>query len=470
MKRNVDIYREMFLKDLSVGDRLTVEQAVQSLEANWKMAEERTVDSSWSPEQRASRRIWAGIGSLVFGRVMHLVDVVSEIAQYPEAATYKIARPYIIAIEKLVPIPFGLSLQNQPLDVLAWLEANRRQLNWNEDAGCVILSPSSLAHVVPEVGTEPTHVPPRKSLLALDFASWADSQFLQALVKMCSDQSLKILVPDVALYDLGRHTSAYDKWLEMMGRLRGAADLVYAGHGVGTMIKEEVATGKPIQSVVDPDVSSRFRLLLTGLNGGDDRIARSVFDQMSQVVADEVVIRKHPELNRTVVAALEQQWSESLLPTDVELLKRGDEEVFVRVMSDWETTAVVFQAAKNEGCTDDTALVLTFGSSAYCHLVFGLMAVALDGLCKSNNNNPAADEETDPVCKLDYLCSAALCSTFPTRDAGLRHLYKLLHQAATRRNKMVHDLIGSHQRVDGEPRLVRLVQTPRLKVPCKLAA
>ena len=157
MKRQVDIYREMFLKDLSVGDRLTAKQAVQSLEANWKMAEEWTRESksSWSPEQRAARRIWAGIGLLVFGRVEHLVNVVRDITQYPEAAEFKIARHYVMAIQKLVPLPAGLSLQNRPRDVLAWLEANRSQLNWNEEAGQVIWSPSTLCTRCQKVSGNP---------------------------------------------------------------------------------------------------------------------------------------------------------------------------------------------------------------------------------------------------------------------------------------------------------------------------
>jgi hypothetical protein len=152
MKRQVDIYREMFLKDLSVGDRLTAQQAVQSLDANWKMAGEWTVDASWPSEQRAARRIWAGIGLLVFGRVEHLVNVVRDIAQYPEAAGYKIARRYVMAMQNLLPLPAGLSLQNRPHDVLAWLEANHNQLSWNEEAGRVIRSPSALADALPEGG------------------------------------------------------------------------------------------------------------------------------------------------------------------------------------------------------------------------------------------------------------------------------------------------------------------------------
>jgi hypothetical protein len=148
MNREVDIYREMFLKDLSMGDRLTAQQAVQSLEANWKMAQEWTVDATWSPEQRAARRIWAGIGLLVFGHMEHLVNVVRDMAQYPEAAGHKISRRYIMAIEKLVPLPVGLSLQSRPRDVLAWLEASHAQLNWDEASGRVIRSPGDLAHSV----------------------------------------------------------------------------------------------------------------------------------------------------------------------------------------------------------------------------------------------------------------------------------------------------------------------------------
>ncbi len=101
------------------------------------MAEDRAADPNWPPAQRAARRIWAGIGLLVFGRLDHLVDVVKDIALCPEAARYKIARHYITAIQKLVPLPAGMSLQIRPDDALAWLEANRGQLIWDEEAGRV---------------------------------------------------------------------------------------------------------------------------------------------------------------------------------------------------------------------------------------------------------------------------------------------------------------------------------------------
>jgi hypothetical protein len=470
MRRPVDIYREMFLKDLSVRGQLTEQQAIQSLDANWKMVDERTEDPSWPADQRAARRIWAGIGLLVFGRLDRLVDVVRDLAQFPDAAGYKIARHYIAAIRKLVPFPEGLSLHSRPRDVLAWLEANRSKLIWDEGAGRVFQSSSALTDAVAVSDTAPLLTPPQSSLLALDFASWVDSQWLQPFLQVCRDHSLNILIPDLAMYDLAMHARRYDDWLGVVGQLRGVTDLIYAGRGVGEMMREEIPAGKPIRSVVDLDVTTHFRLLLTGLNRGDDTIARSVFSRMNSIIDSESRVRDHPDVNRTVVAALQEQWVKSLAPSDLESLERGDETVFVRVMSELATTAVVFQSAKNDGCTDDAAFALTSGNSLYSHLVYALLAVALDGLAKNKSYNFAADGQPDPGPDLDYLCCAAFCSSFPVRDTRLRRLYKMLNQAAAQRTVKMRDCIEADQQVPSQSRLVHLVQAPPFTIPCKLAA
>ncbi len=154
MTRPVDVYREMLQKDVSGPHPATRAEILACLESYWAKTGEEHEDSQWPTEQRAARRLWAGLGFLAFGSLDHLEETLKVLQAYPRAATSKASRYYMSALRKLLPLPEGLSPAEQPAEVLRWWNSVRGTLAWSEDAGQFVDSIQTRA--APPVSASPT--------------------------------------------------------------------------------------------------------------------------------------------------------------------------------------------------------------------------------------------------------------------------------------------------------------------------
>src|SRR4051794_5360266 len=152
MTRPVDVYREMLQKDVSGPHPATREEILASLESYWTKAGEEHDESQWPAEQRAARRLWAGLGLLAFGRLDHLEDTFRILQAHPRAATAKASRYYMSALQQLLPLPRGLSPAQQPADALRWWNSVCQRLVWSEEAGRFVEAthPVTAPPVVPD--------------------------------------------------------------------------------------------------------------------------------------------------------------------------------------------------------------------------------------------------------------------------------------------------------------------------------
>jgi hypothetical protein len=143
MTRPVEIYREMLEKGVSGPFPATSEEILASLESYWTKVAEESEESQWPADQRAARRLWAGLGFLAFCRLDHLEETLKIIQAYPRAATSKASRYYVSARQKLLPLPDGLSPAEQPADALRWWTSVCQRLVWSEEA-CQFVEPDSV--------------------------------------------------------------------------------------------------------------------------------------------------------------------------------------------------------------------------------------------------------------------------------------------------------------------------------------
>jgi len=311
----------------------------------------------------------------------------------------------------------------------------------------------------------------RVPFVVLDQHLWSDQKTMEDVVRRCQNESLGILLPAVAFYELAKHHRAFPSWKMSLKHLSHNAQLVSAGRSIGEMMSEEVESGVPVRDIIDHAVTSQNRLVLIELKNNKDSLAEKTFHQLDSYIDQEINRREHPETNESIVTILLNQWSQTLPPSDVKLLRLHDESVFLRIMAEWETASVVFHAAKNDGCTDEAALALTLGPSVYGHMVYGLMALALDRLAESGQETSNFTEATDKLYCLDYICSATFCADFITQDKRAKRLYSLLTKVFQRRAEMVQ-AIGSSGLEDqpDKENVIQKIRRPRFNVPWRLAA
>jgi hypothetical protein len=473
MKRPVDTYRDMLIKEMSVVRPVTHQEIVDCLEANWAEASNEHKHLEWPATQRAARRIWAGLGLLAFGKSEHLKDTVMEILEHPQAATYKLCRYYVSAVKKLLPLPTELSPLDSPAELVKWVENTRGRLVWDESSGRFTLEEAYTGTPVGVAGQHrvPYGTPENQShlfpLVLLGYDLWKSNADVDELLERCRRETLGVLLPDVALYELSKQSRAFDSWKEPLYYLSKNTDLVSYGRSVGEMMRQELKSGQPPNSIIDQQVTSHFRSVLSGLANHDESEAAVLFSRMASFIDQEIALREQRHADNSVVTILRDQWRNNLPESDVALLRSGDDTTFVRILAEWETASVVFQAAKNDGCTDDRAIALTLGSSVYGHMTYALLGLALDSLAYDEKDVP---EPVSFRC-LDYICLGTFCTRFATHDSRAERLCTKLMNVFQRQREMMEavEATGRVKQIEKET-VIRLFGKPRFEVHWSFAA
>jgi hypothetical protein len=129
----------MLRKELSVfrpvADRVEI---LDCLESYWNEASKEDGRLQGPADQRAARRIWAGVGCLAFGRPEHLEDTLLTMMRFSGVAGYVACRYYTPGIQRLLPLPDDLSPVENPRAVLSWFRQNRDAIRWDEEAGMFV--------------------------------------------------------------------------------------------------------------------------------------------------------------------------------------------------------------------------------------------------------------------------------------------------------------------------------------------
>jgi hypothetical protein len=105
-----------------------------------------------------------------------------------------------------------------------------------------------------------------------------------------------------------------------------------------------------------------------------------------------------------------------------------------------ETAAIVFQAARGDCCTDETAYALTVGPSIYGHTVYALAALALDWLAQGGLEGLDPEKITNDIFDLDYTVTATYCCDLVTADGRAMRVYSGLMKAFQERERLIRSL------------------------------
>lgn len=136
MVNPAQVYREMVREDLSFFKPVTDQDSViNALQYTWRTARNEHRDRYWPERSRVALMIWSGIGLLAYGRLDYLEETLKLIASHPDAIGHKFCRYYVSGIGRLLPIPAGLSSQEDAGEILAWYRTCKGRLRWKEAVG-----------------------------------------------------------------------------------------------------------------------------------------------------------------------------------------------------------------------------------------------------------------------------------------------------------------------------------------------
>jgi hypothetical protein len=286
---------------------------------------------------------------------------------------------------------------------------------------------------------------PRLPYLVIDQNRCRCRDIVEGLFRRCQREGQKILLPDTAIYEFSNVSSPFLTWRRSLEEVCREPGMIVAGRSIGEMMREELQTGKPVTNVVDEEVTPRFQQLLTELRDGDDNRVNLALREVARFIDVEKRLREQHSANKAIVASLREGWQESLSEADLKLLRKLDEATFIRVLAELETAAIVFQAAKGDGCTDDTAYALTVGPSVYGHTVYALAALALDWLARGGLDGIDPGKITNDFFDLDYTVTATFCSDLITADERAGRIYSAMIRAFECRAQLIEALESEKQ-------------------------
>ena len=282
--------------------------------------------------------------------------------------------------------------------------------------------------------------------IVIDQNCCRDTSLVEQLLKRCQRENLTLLLPDTALFEFSKGSNPYLTWRLSLEALSRQPSLVAAGRSMGQLMAEELSTGQPSIDVYDAEVTPRFREVLADLAKGDDTKVNAALVEVAKMIGAEKSLREQHNRNKRIVETLRDEWKRILPEADLKALRSSDSAVQVRILSDLGTAAIVFQALKNDGCSDETAYGLTRNASVYSHQVYCLAALALDWLAQGGLDSIDATAITNDFLDIDYICTSTFCVDLATKDKRASRVNVRLSRALTKRWEymQVLDLIESY--------------------------
>lgn len=92
-------------------------------------------------EVTKDRRLWVGVGLVVFGHLDALEETLTILQSDPNAANYRACRYYMSALWKTIPFPCNPI--TSPVEALEWFKRERSNLTWDEARGRFLLGVES---------------------------------------------------------------------------------------------------------------------------------------------------------------------------------------------------------------------------------------------------------------------------------------------------------------------------------------
>lgn len=287
---------------------------------------------------------------------------------------------------------------------------------------------------------------PRLPYIVIDQNRCRHRDVMADLFRRCQGEGLKILLPDTAIYEFSNVSSPYLTWRRSLEEVCREPELIVAGRSIGEMMKQEVQAGKPVTNVVDEEVTPRFQRLLSELRDGDDKRVNLALSEVAKFIDKEKQLREQHSSNKAIVTSLREIWQKSLPKADLKLLRKPDEATFIRIMAELETAAIVFHAAKGDGCTDEAAYTLTLGPSVYGHTVYALAALALDWLARGGLDGIDPGKITNDFFDLDYTVTATFCSDLVTQDQRAERIHSALIKTFERRAQTIEEIEAAERK------------------------
>lgn len=283
----------------------------------------------------------------------------------------------------------------------------------------------------------------QKPYIVIDQNICQRRQLVKDLFLRCDGEGLKVLLPDTAIFEFSKGAKPYHSWRRSLQHLSSRPDLVVAGRSLGQLMSEELATGSPSTEINDPLVTPRFQQLLRELEGGDDTGVNNALIEIAKILGPEKQLRENHAQNKDDLSSWVSVWRSILSETELKALRTDYEHAAPIVIGNVQNVGIIIEAAKNDGCSEESAFALATEPSAFSHCIYTRLTLAIDWLAHSGLTSSESSKVTNDFLDMDYVTSASFCHDLKTHDRRANRVYRTLMRSLDLRHESFEQLTAS---------------------------
>ncbi|MHC4405581.1 MAG: hypothetical protein ACYTG0_38540 [Planctomycetota bacterium] len=262
-----------------------------------------------------------------------------------------------------------------------------------------------------------------------------DSKALAGALDRCCRDSLQLLVPDVAGFELSKGSRPLDTWRRSLDYLSAFPEFVSVSRKLTKMLAEERRTGRPCETLLDDHGTTELRAMLNKLASGDESALETLINgPVRELIPGSVDAWSDSESHKAWIKTMRDGLRDTMSPEDLKSLRRNPEEGLIVWWSSIAGTRFVFQGMQSRGQTAETPLRLSSVPSVTGSFIAAVGGLGMYWLASGGLDAAAPEKATSDWLDVEYAALGSLCVDLLSNDKRLNTVCGAIRTASRNRH------------------------------------
>lgn len=261
-----------------------------------------------------------------------------------------------------------------------------------------------------------------------------DHDVLTSALGRCCRENLRLLIPDIAGFELSKGSEPFDTWQRSLEVLSGYSEFVSVSRKLPYMLDEERQTGQPCKRLAEDYAADKFREVLATLADGDQSsLHRVINGPVREKIPSSLPLWNDLVKDKQWITTVRDDLRSAMSDDTLKKLRRSPDSEMATWLSSGDGILYVYEKGMRPALDASQAIELTRTRSVYAAFVSGFVAIGLYWLAFGGLDSVAPERLSNDIADLDYAVTGSLSVGLLSKDTRLNTIYQSISVAANAR-------------------------------------
>jgi len=262
-----------------------------------------------------------------------------------------------------------------------------------------------------------------------------DSEALAGALDRCCRESLQLLVPDVAGFELSKGSRPLHTWRQSLEYLSKFPEFVSVSRKLAKMFAEERRTARCCDSLVDDRGTAALRTMLIKLHADDESALETLINgPVCELIPASLNAWSDSESHKEWITTIRDRLRDMMSAEDLKRLRRNPQEELTAWWSSISGIRFVFQGMQSRGLTDETSLRLSSLPSVSAAFISAVGALGMYWLASGGLDDAPPGQATNDWLDIEYATVGSLSLDLLSGDKRLNTVCRAIRTASGSRH------------------------------------